>query len=362
VLWQLALQPDVSVENLTKIFGVFYSLRRPGSHYHNDAENKQTTQLLLSLAQQTVIPCGQKIQISQALYRRIPVETEEYQQVIEWLLDLVQQPEISFEEILQVAETLDRGNSSRELSIQVLLDLREHRAFSIEEDIRVLLQIYEYNVYLSVLHVRVVEELLALIEMVPADVERSIMVAQAFLRVRFLRMDTKVKLREQLERQLGGDILLRLIESPDLSFEQTLKIMHSIYHYKFLLKKERRVNHLLWQMTQSRDFTVDQRLQIAIIPFTEGGYSYPDMAKSVQIMLSMLDPEDARHYFKEHLILTGRYSRPKPSDIPYAIELIEQDLLPLSFRERLYQLLSREVPRFNLLESQQSVNANNLII
>jgi hypothetical protein len=363
-LWNLAQQSKFSVKDHHRIFSAFYDAIGVGEQYYKKNEdNKQATQLLLNLVQQPGIPLGQKIQIAQSFYRYIPPETEEYQQATQWLAGLAQQSEISFEETIQLADTLDRGNSLRELSIQILLDFREQRALSIEEDFRILLQLYSYIGYSSVLHEQIVEELLALVAIVPVDVEHSILVAQAFLRARFLSVDTKVNKHIQPERKLGPEILLKLIEYPDLSFEQALKIMRLLYTNRFLSRMEGRVTHLLWQIAQSQDLTLDQRLQITIIPFNEERVdNYPDIVKAVQVVLNMLDPEEAKHYFKEHLTTKKRYPRPMPSDIPYVIKLIEQDLLPMSIRETLYRLLSREVPRFNMLEGQRSVNTNNMII
>ncbi len=109
-------------------------------------EWQQTIKMLLDLAQQPDLTVEQVLQIAESLYKKSSYKAEERQQAIQMFLDLAQQPSLSFKQAMSIAQALYQVSSNklkeRNLIIQALLNLLHQPNPSFNQWLHVALILY----------------------------------------------------------------------------------------------------------------------------------------------------------------------------------------------------------------------------
>jgi hypothetical protein len=128
------------------------------------------------------------------------------------------------------------------------------------------------------------------------------------------------------------------------------------------LKERHLARQIMVQLLQNQDLTGEQILQLAVIPLTTKVPNFADLSHSVEMILSIIQGETAKEYFKKHFqMMTGRfyidaYYEVDASDVPYLIELARQEMLPIEIRNAMFRLLRRVFPLYWKVDESRKVD------
>ncbi len=149
------------------------------------------------------------------------------------------------------------------------------------------------------------------------------------------------------EERLAAQVLLQLAQRPDLPIEQSIQVAQSLYESSSVKSEEERLaSEILWKIAQRPDATDEQRLKVANIFLDIPGANYIDIARSIQILLSLMKSEATKNYLEEHQQDIVISVNADVTDLPYLFELAQQELLPISVRNMAFNLLNQMIPQF----------------
>ena len=309
ILSMLAAESDISLEQAVLLASM---VREREWEFYQREMPHPLIRILLRFAQQSDLSIKDTILIAQVLRRlSSSISTEWQQQANQMLMKLLQQSQLAFEEIVQTAEALYHDNmpdsNERTQGIQKLLELAHQPALSFEQTLLIFKALVAH-VYYSPTN--------------QLEIEKS---------------------------QQAIQMLFNLLEQRDLSFEQIAQVLENLYdiiHWNNYSKPDddKRILQILEQIVQDQKLTNNQRIQLAAIPFNTGWQAnYSDMVQAVQIILGIVEGEEAKQYLAKYWRGLDTADR---SDLPYLAELARQELLPTNARENMFHLLSKMVPQF----------------
>ncbi len=440
-LIQLAQRPDLSFEQTLQVARTLYR--------HTDTsskERKQINQLLLQLAQPPNLSFEQALQVIEIIIGNSPNVSNERKQAIQLLIQLARRPDLSFEETLQAARTLYRhtDTSSKEqqwvmqlllqfakrsdLPFELVIEIAEVICFqqdltfeetdifspisrlqlkSLSSQITVSSQITIENIFgTSIQNIALNFELTSKeFDELNQTVNRHLLESRedvAPIRMNRLVRDEYWRLKQKRQRneigyQQGIQLLLQLIQRPNLSFMQGIQAVKSLYRYSSEGTKEREkasnlllqladksdlsskqlselailayifassyskdelvAFKLLWKLVNMQHIPIQRRLQAVTLPFRvmKTDMSYLARAEVVELILFLLPPEKARIYLSQEWLLSHRWSTNVSAlDIPYIIELANQEALPKSVRDGMYRILLNAIPQYGYIGYQKS--------
>src|SRR6266516_4460154 len=288
---------------------------------HNKRDGvRQASQLLLQLIEQPNLSLEQRMQILEALYQHSSSGSEEWRQASQLLLQLIEQPDLSFEQTLHVAEFLIQ----KSLNNLYQSDRSSH-----------LLRGWLSRTQTSV----VVGTSAVVIPIANWSSAFSSFVVDTF---------TETTSKKSEEQRQVAQLLLKLAQQPNLSFKQALQAARTLYENAPIYSEEELVAlRLLWRLVQRQSISIERRLQVATIPLSifKREKSYLAMAEAVQMILSLIPVELAKKYlsqkwppllFFQYQIIADHSYKVTALDIPYIIELANQETLPVSIRDEMY--------------------------
>jgi len=230
--------------------------------------------------------------VVQTLYESNPAKSKEWRLTAKVLLNLILRPDTPIEQVIQTALALywiSQGESVKcRHGAQMLLALAQRANISISHKVQVLEAIYKYDHPYSG------------------------------------------------EYTQAAQMLWKSVQLPILSSDQVIQ------------EEERSAIQMLLYTAQNQSLIIDQRLGATTEILMKGlasSYSYSDRAQAVRIVLRLLPYEEARNYLEEHWHDEGY--RADISDILSLAELVRQELLPPSARDKMHQILRDMVPQFD---------------
>ncbi len=305
----------------------------------------QAAQLLLEATNRPGVSVEEIAEVGEALSWNDHDEADERQRIIALLTNTLLQPDLDVEQTVRLTETLygngPDGSSDQQQATQKFLQLVQQASLTFEEKIQVAEALYRCSPLNSQENQSAVDTLLAMAKEATLSVENAIQIFQVLY---------DYDLTTSHEGQQALSTLVRLAQRSDISAEQRIQIAQDLYETSPLHSASRQqAVQILWQQAQHPTLPKKLRLEAATAPLTIRDSSYPDRARAVRLILTFTQGEEARAYLEKHWQPISSGSRSEPSDIPAMIELIQQDLLPTSARDKLYRILKQMVPHFDTL-------------
>jgi hypothetical protein len=143
--------------------------------------------------------------------------------------------------------------------------------------------------------------------------------------------------------------LAELAQQPDLTPEQRIQVALALYKCSpSKSEEENQAFQILWRQIQRQDISSQERLQIAIVPFTLNKPNYSHQVEVLRLLLSFDQKESVKDLMKEKWeeMFYISTQRARVADIPAIIELATQEILPAAARNNLYRILLNTVPQF----------------
>ncbi|MDQ2888022.1 MAG: hypothetical protein M3Y39_18270, partial [Chloroflexota bacterium] len=303
----------------------------------------QAARLLLDAASLPGASVEEITEAGEALSWNDHDEADERQRVIALLTNTLQRPDLDFEQIVGLTETLygsgPDGSSEQLQATQKFLQLVQQADLAFEERIQVAEALYRCSPLNSQENQRAIDTLLALAKEPTLNVENAIQIFQILY---------DYDLTTSSEGQQALSTLIRLAQRSDISAGQRIQIAQDLYASSPPHAESRQqAAQMLWQQAQNEHLPTEQRLDAATTPLTIGDSSYPDRARAVRLILSFKQGEEARSHLEKYWQPVSNGNRSEPADIPAMIELIQQALLPIGARDKLYRTLKQMVPHFD---------------
>ena len=354
ILLGLVQDPNLSIE---QVIDIAKSLYESGSSVLE--ERQQAILILLDLAQRPNLESSQTIDVAEVLNKWEPSLSEKQKQQARDLLlprlqrditemkqatILLEQP-IAEEVFRKAEETIQEFTRAKQEYIQKLLHRTQDPDLSIEQAIDVAERINReaFQDQRPDVQQQATQMLLRFMQDPNLSVEQAIHLTKNLY---------QISSREPEGRQQATQMLLRFMQDPNLSVEQAIHLAESLYQISSRESEGRQqATQMLFYLVNDQRLTLDQRLQVATVPITcHGHVSYQDGAQSVRMVRDMLLGEEARHYLEERW-RSVMFDKPETADIPYLVELIKQELLPTEARNEMYSWLRQMVPLFDKIDS-----------
>lgn len=141
--------------------------------------------------------------------------------------------------------------------------------------------------------------------------------------------------------------------------EQLIQVAEAIYRYSPAGSDERQIAlHVIQHIVQSQSASVEQQLRVAIVPLTVRRNNFTDRALALRMILTLMQGEEVKNLLAQNWNsmpfnmerVSAEQTTPDYeafiSDIPSAVYLVKQDVVPEAARDKMYQLLSDMVPLF----------------
>ncbi|HZO74674.1 MAG TPA: NACHT domain-containing protein [Ktedonobacteraceae bacterium] len=376
ILMELVHRKDISAEQVAQAAHALYNSSLEGSE-----EKRQAVQVLLNLTQRTNGPVEQLAPIALFALK----DSSERQQIVKVLIDLVRSGKDSIENIIQAIIMLDiisiRYPNVESQVIEALMYLIEHMDIQITTFIASLLSMLRLDK--SRLQQQVVHVLKNLIHHVDVPIEQVVEAAEALYgvspenskeRQQALQMLKELICREDIPKKQVIQVAKALYRvSPedseeklqairvwidmtlheDIAVEQAIEAVETFYTCSAKSSEERQQALLmLWQLTQDERVTADQRLHVLTIPVACWHSSYLDKTQTLERLFALLPKDQIMDYVEKHWPLDYDIIAAQPPDeIPYAVAIAQQQLLPLRARDHAYASLSNSVPQFDKIPS-----------
>src|SRR5581483_10267600 len=155
------------------------------------------------------------------------------------------------------------------------------------------------------------------------------------------------------EKQQAIRVWIDMTLHEDIAVEQAIEAVETFYTCSAKSSEERQQALLmLWQLTQDERVTADQRLHVLTIPVACWHSSYLDKTQTLERLFALLPKDQIMDYVEKHWPLDYDIIAAQPPDeIPYAVAIAQQQLLPLRARDHAYASLSNSVPQFDKIPS-----------
>jgi hypothetical protein len=267
ILFTIAQRATTSSEDAINIAEMLYQ-----TNARNAKVKQQAIQLFLDIAQQRDIPFTWAVEAAFHLYWISPPASQERQQAAQMLLEQACWPDITVEQSAEAALALynvSQGGWVQEV-VEILLDLARRPDLSV-------LQTLELAVDLSMFgSLRLEERLQTMRQILRKALERS-----------DLTFEQKLTLAHQLgwysdvaseEWQLSTHVILELAGRTDLSLEQVAKFVELRYLPPQVLEA----------LSQRPDFTVEQRVSLAIVLYKGRAVKAPETQQAVSMLSTLI--------------------------------------------------------------------------
>ena len=345
VLLKLAQRPDLSIEQQIQAAQALCRSSPGGSE-----EKRKAGQVLLKLAQHPALSVEQQIQAVQAFYDVSPEDSEEKREAATVLLKLMHRPDLSIEQQIEVAQALYEaspgGSEEEREAVAVMLKLMHRPDLSIEQQIEAAQTLYRFSPKDLEEKREAVTVLLKLAHRADLSIEQQIEAVRALY---------ESSHKDSEERLKAVQMFVGLVHRPDLSLEQRIQVVQAFYGSSFKVSEERlQAAQLLWNMAQDKRLTTDQRLHIITVPLEVGDSGCLDKAKALSMLFDLLPMEQIEDYVEEHWFLWDLDFQ--SGDVPYAVEIVERELLPSRVRDQMYDLLNKAIPQFNKVPSPSELS------
>jgi hypothetical protein len=304
-------------------------------------ERQQTYQILSQIILSTDLPIQQRLKSARIL--SVPLGAEENLWLTQKLLENMQLPNISFEQRLnelQMLKAFSISDSVNHFVSHKILELLQQTNITIEQMITTLQILHEISPSESQEKHWATEKLAEIMQKPDLSIEQSLKAAQALYECSTLKSE---------ERQQAIRELEEIMQKPGLSVEQSLEAAQALYKCS-ALKSEERQQAASKLKALMQELTVEQRLKAIIVPLTVTDANYADRAQSVQTLLSLTNETDANLLLQRYWQPVSNDSKAKPEDIPFLIELVTQEKLPIELRDEVYKMLDRMIPEFGHVE------------
>lgn len=264
--------------------------------------------IFLNELEKPYLSIEQTIDYAEALYKNNQVQEEIRQKASQLLLDLVQMPDLTTEQIIRVVKAIYQPNTfitakNRLFAYQVLLKLTQSSNLSFQETLQLALALNEYC---------------------PSGSGE--------------------------ERQVY-QMLEAFLQTSDISTEQTIEVLQTLYkigssNSDLQQHASQKLLQLL-QLAQNRRLPLQRRLQAATSLLIEG-IDYSTLTQAVQVVVSLIpNNEEAKQFIRRYWNRPVNYSPPETSDIPFMAALATQEVLPTEARDLIYQMLQEAIPLFD---------------
>jgi hypothetical protein len=337
-------QGDLSLEQQIQVAEVIYRSSLAGSE-----EWRAGARLLIARYQQGDLSLEQQIEVAEAIYNNSPAGSEERQEGARLLKALFQQGGLSLEQQILVAEVIYRyspAGSEEQERLKRLKALFQQGDLSLEQQIQVAKAIYRFSPIGSGAQQEGARLLIARYQQGDLSLEQQIQVAEAICSNSFAGSE---------ERQEGLKRLKALFQQGDLSLEQQIQLAEAIYRNSVADSEEQQnAFRIIWQYVQNPAISLEQRLSLVTVPCERYRNNFSERVVSVRMLLSLVSQEVATdilekkwqllflHQQRFTLAAYGKFT----ADLPAIFELANQDVLPISARDEMYQLLRDMVPLF----------------
>jgi len=297
---------------------------------HKSEEWQQIIQTLLHLAQQPDLTIEQVVHIAQALYKKDTDKLEERQHAIQIFLNLSQRPNLSFEQAMLIAQTLyqispDKSKGQQQ-AIQMFVNLVQQSSLSFKE-IRSIAQIIN-EISPDKLKKRslIVQALLNQLQQ-PAPYFNQVLRIALICKKDWLTSDEHTQMLQ---------MLMDLTRSPDLSSEQALHEVSALYGWWIdspgLGSAENKIIYpLLLTLVQRPDLPFQQALNAGnsfyYDPMDDYHNYYNDEEFANQIFLSLAQRPQIS--FEQAMQIAQTFSK---LGIPMLLNYVEQPDLSIEQR------------------------------
>ncbi len=339
-LREMTLQEHLSIDQRIEVITSFYIYSTFSWYYSLEAH-----ELLIKLLESINKSVDYTIKIIQAYNELGYFARQELDAMVEKVLELVQLSDISLEQSMEAAQLLSQLLSrppfmgEKQLVIEKLVNLMQCSSLSIEQNIRIAQALYISSPIQSKKRQLATEKLAELVKRMDLTAEQSIDAAQALY---------NSSLDESQEQQQATQKLVKLVECTDLSIEQHIRAVQALYRSSRLRSPERQqAAQKLWQLTSDQDLCLDQRLQSALVPLTVQDANYADRVQSLRIAFSLTDEEVVIRQIKKRWRSIGGNSKAQAADIPYLVNLVKDERLPIEVRDEVYNVLESMIPEFD---------------
>ncbi|GAC1615477.1 MAG: hypothetical protein NVS4B7_08020 [Ktedonobacteraceae bacterium] len=289
------------------------------------------------------------------------------EQACQVLVDLAQQPNFSFEQLLLAAHTLYENRECRveaqQEAVQMLLTLLQRPDLTFESKINAVWTAYDSKVNRKEVRQQAVPLLLQLAQAANLTVEQSIAVAQALYKC-------------GLGRQRAREMMLELAQSSALTFEQVWQI-NSAFSWRNMRSKRQVAIQMLLELAQrnhlstaeaekiaqalyaycqskSADGQQVQRLQRQDIPFgqfllymataileADEDVGYWEKLQAVNMVMELVQGELVTQQYLKMCWKPLRKDTVDEWEVTGLVELIEKERLPIEVRDALYRVARR---------------------
>lgn len=164
---------------------------------------------------------------------------------------------------------------------------------------------------------------------------------------------TSIRILEILEEQGPKDlnrthidqVILALIKNLDLPLKQLLQLVWSWYEKRPQTEQGQRLliqrlQHLYQEHNGTEKHRQCAQAILLVLPFS----NYADKASAIQAIAALLPQDEAKCCIAAYW--RSAQGSLEEGEIPFIVELVQQELLPTEIRDELYQLLFSLVPRF----------------
>jgi hypothetical protein len=335
-LVEIAQRPDLTIEQAIQVAQALSKAE----------ERKFAMQMLVEIAQRPDLTTEQAIQAALS-FLGLGYGSEAQKLGLLQLVEIAQRPDLTVEQTIQVAEPLYPFTSEgKMLAIQLLLQVLQRLDIELEQVIHVVIVISGLGLAGERRKGGLARRrLLVITRQLNLTVEQEIQVAQTLYEVSF---------REK-EQKLATQQLLQIAQRPDLTIEQAIQAVQALYRSSPRESEERqKATQLLWLLVQDTSITANQRLSLVTIPISLLETSYKDKLHAIQELHLLLPVEQITSYLETHWPL-DYYDRDMPDmpdilyfeEIPDAVAILKQELLPTSVRDIILSILNGLIPQFN---------------
>ncbi len=311
-------------------------------------EKKLAVQILLQLTQNTDQPIEQRISAARVLCEINSSKSYEKKLAIQMLVKLFESIETPREYKVKTLKIILYAENVGKVDNKFLIDLALRNSNSIDLKIKALDMIY-YSIYNPSSKLRKVMGglLLDLIQHTELSIVQQVQAAYFLEKI----SSANSKLWKQAKH-----ILLSLAQTANFSIEQKIQYTTALYQTIPSFHHDEPYAERLIEFAQDQSLTTSQRL-LAATAFL--GMDFLDdfgyIAKSVQLVLTLLQKDDAKQFLCNFWIneeISG-FVHPKPSEFADIVNLATLEQLPTSIHDEMYSVLSNMVFQFNEIPSSE---------